>query len=137
MDAKTNDIALQQLGAPYEALDEKRQLVARHISERKHIARDMSSQDAAGAGFGQRAADAVARFGGSWTFIGLFAAPLFLWVGANSYVLVRYGVNLKAELEIMLLHEKMDQLRGAEWSRLLATQQEQIRLLERLLAAHQ
>jgi uncharacterized membrane protein len=180
MEAKTNDIALQLLGAPYEALDEKSKLVARHISERKHIARDMSSQDALGAGFGQRAADAVARFGGSWTFIGLFAATLFLWVGSNSWLLAReglafdrypyillnlvlsmlaaiqapiilmsqnrqaqkdrkvaehdYEVNLKAELEIMLLHEKMDQLRGAEWSRLLATQQEQIRLLERLLA---
>ena len=90
MDAKTNDIAWQfRSGAPYEALDEKRQLVARHISERKHIARDMSSQDEpAGAGFGQRAADAVARFGGSWTFIGLFAATLFLWVGANSSVVL-------------------------------------------------
>ena len=179
MEAKTNEIALQLLGAPYEGLDEKSKRVAWHISERKHIARDMSGQMAAHSEFGQRAADAVARFGGSWTFIGIFAATLFLWVASNSYVLVRYGmvfdsypyillnlvlsmlaaiqapiilmsqnrqaqkdrliaehdyeVNLKAELEIMLLHEKMDQLRGAEWSTLLATQQEQIRLLERLL----
>jgi uncharacterized membrane protein len=179
MEVKTNDIALTLLGAPYEALDEKSKRVARHISERKHIARDMSGQVAGSSLFGQRAADAVARFGGSWTFIGLFAATLFVWVGLNSFVLVRYGVvfdsypyillnlvlsmlaaiqapiilmsqnrqaqkdrliaehdyevNLKAELEIMLLHEKIDSLRGEQWSNLLAIQQEQIRVLERLL----
>jgi uncharacterized membrane protein len=31
-------------------------------------------------------------------------------------------VNLKAELEIMLLHEKMDLLREGQWSELLAIQ---------------
>jgi len=38
-------------------------------------------------------------------------------------------VNLKAELEIMLLHEKVDQLRVGQWDKLLALQKEQIRLL--------
>jgi uncharacterized membrane protein len=44
-----------------------------------------------------------------------------------------YEVNLKAELEIMLLHEKIDLLREGQWSSLLDIQQEQIRLLERLV----
>jgi uncharacterized membrane protein len=44
-----------------------------------------------------------------------------------------YEVNLKAELEIMLLHEKIDLLREGQWASLLVIQQEQIRLLERLL----
>jgi uncharacterized membrane protein len=45
-----------------------------------------------------------------------------------------YEVNLKAELEIMLLHEKMDALREKQWSELLTLQQKQIELLEALLA---
>jgi uncharacterized membrane protein len=179
MKAKTNDIALGLLGAPYEALDEKTKRVARHVAERKHIAKDMSKETAASSTFGQRAADAVATFGGSWTFIGLFAATLVAWVGLNSFFLGRYGavfdsypyillnlvlsmlaaiqapiilmsqnrqaqkdrlvaehdyeVNLKAELEIMLLHEKLDLLREGQWTSLLSIQQEQIRLLERLV----
>ena len=99
---------------------------------------------------GQRAADAVASFGGSWPFVGLFAATMLAWVGVNAvllgtsgqtfdpypYILLNlflsmlaaiqapiilmsqnrqgekdrlsaahdYEVNLKAEIEIMLLH---------------------------------
>ena len=34
--------------------------------------------------FGQRIADAVARFGGSWTFIICFGAFLVLWMGLNT-----------------------------------------------------
>ena len=45
-----------------------------------------------------------------------------------------YEVNLKAELEILELHRKMDELREQQWSGLLALQQEQIRLLEGLVA---
>lgn len=44
-----------------------------------------------------------------------------------------YQVNLKAELEIMLLHEKMDVLREGQWSELVAIQKEQLRLLEDLI----
>ncbi len=40
-----------------------------------------------------------------------------------------YEVNLKAELEIMLLHEKIDLLRETQWKELLDIQQEQLRLL--------
>jgi uncharacterized membrane protein len=37
-----------------------------------------------------------------------------------------YEVNLKAELEIMLLHEKMDLIRESQWAELLAIQKDQI-----------
>ena len=40
-----------------------------------------------------------------------------------------YQVNLKAELEIMSLHEKVDTLREKQWEELLAMQQEQIQIL--------
>lgn len=46
-----------------------------------------------------------------------------------------YAVNCKAELEIRVLHDKLDTLREAQWAALVGMQQEQIALLERLLAA--
>ena len=43
-----------------------------------------------------------------------------------------YEVNLKAELEIMLLHEKFDLLREKQWEELLVIQKEQLKLLSAL-----
>jgi uncharacterized membrane protein len=43
-----------------------------------------------------------------------------------------YEVNLKAELEIMLLHEKVDLLREVQWGELLAIQKDQLKLLQDL-----
>jgi len=162
-----------------ESLDERAKKVARHIAGRKHIARNTAQELDAKTTPGQRAADAVANFWGSWTFIAIFTAILIAWVGMNSFILVRYDevfdpypyillnlflsmvaaiqapvilmsqnrqaqkdrfnaehdyeVNLKAELEIMLLHEKMDLLREGQWSELLAIQKDQLRLLEALM----
>ena len=45
-----------------------------------------------------------------------------------------YEVNLKAELEIMTLHEKLDHLRETQWKELLAMQAEQLQLLSTLSA---
>jgi len=44
-----------------------------------------------------------------------------------------YEVNLKAEIEIGHLQEKLDHLREQQWADLVAMQQEQIRLLTALL----
>ena len=44
-----------------------------------------------------------------------------------------YEVNLKAEVEIMLLHEKIDQLRETQWEELLSLQKEQLKLLANLI----
>ncbi|MCL4458967.1 MAG: DUF1003 domain-containing protein [Chloroflexi bacterium] len=44
-----------------------------------------------------------------------------------------YEVNLKAEIEIEQLHAKMDLLREKQWQDLVALQQQQIAMLERLL----
>ena len=43
-----------------------------------------------------------------------------------------YEVNLKAEIEIMELHEKLDQIRTTHLSELLRTQQEQLQILVRM-----
>jgi uncharacterized membrane protein len=151
--------------------------VAQHIAKRSSITRSQM-EEVDDTTFGERAADAVARFGGSWTFILLFAMVLAGWVLVNSFLLVRsgskpfdpypyillnlflsmlasiqapvilmsqnrqgkidrenvqndYEVNLKAELEIMALHEKMD-AQAKQWEQLIGMQQEQIRLLTSL-----
>ena len=176
---KKHSTAENLLGSSYEAMDERTKKVARHITERKHISINPSVELDKSATFGQRAADAVARFGGSWAFIMLFAAVLIVWVVLNSYILVNYNkafdpypyillnlflsmlasiqapvilmsqnrqgekdrlnaehdyeVNLKAELEILLLHEKLDLLREGQWSELLVIQKEQLQLLKHLI----
>jgi uncharacterized membrane protein len=175
---KPDEIASKLLGMPYAALDERAKKVARHIAGRKHIARNVAKEFDATPTVGQRAADAVASFGGSWTFVGLFAATMLVWVGLNAlllmsrgqtfdpypYILLNlflsmlaaiqapiilmsqnrqsekdrisaehdYEVNLKAELEIMLLHEKIDLLRETQWEGLLQLQKEQLKLLTAL-----
>ena len=44
-----------------------------------------------------------------------------------------YEVNLKSELEILGVHEKLDDLRDKKWMALIDMQQQQISLLEELL----
>jgi uncharacterized membrane protein len=173
-----HEIAAKLLGMPFEALDERAQRVAQHVAGRKHIARNVAKEADASTTFGQRAADAVASFGGSWIFVGLFAGTMVLWVGLNAFLVMNrgrtfdpypyillnlflsmlaaiqapvilmsqnrqsekdrihaehdYEVNLKAELDIMLLHEKLDLLREKQWEELLAIQKEQLELLARL-----
>jgi uncharacterized membrane protein len=165
--------------AAYQALQARsHDRVAEHIAARRPITRTLL-EEAEAATFGQRAADAVARFGGSWTFIMLFAVVLCSWVLINSWLLTRnggkgfdpypyillnlflsmlasiqapvilmsqnrqgqkdrrdalhdYEINLKAELEIMALHEKLDALKATQWQELIAIQQEQIRMLSAL-----
>jgi uncharacterized membrane protein len=46
-----------------------------------------------------------------------------------------YEINLKAELELQLLHEKLDHLLLVEWQRLLDIQATQTEMLEELSAA--
>ncbi len=40
---------------------------------------------------GDRVADKVASFGGSWTFIFIYCSFLLIWIAINSFVLYRYG----------------------------------------------
>lgn len=45
-----------------------------------------------------------------------------------------YEVNLKAELEIMQLHEKFNELRDSSWVELVQMQQQQIQMLQQLVS---
>ena len=176
---KQHHAAEKLMNTAFDAMDERAKKVARHITERKHISKNTTLEQNDTKTSGQRAADAVAKFGGSWTFIILFGVVLVCWVTLNSFILINYNkafdpypyillnlflsmlasiqapiilmsqnrlaekdrqnaehdyeVNLKAELEIMLLHEKVDLLREGQWSELIAIQKEQLRLLGTLI----
>lgn len=180
MAIREHHIAEDLIGTQYEAMDEHTQRVATQITKRGHVSRHPVLKPSKPSDLGQRAADAVARFGGSWTFIFIFGLTLVTWVILNSIILVRYDrafdpypyillnlflsmlasiqapiilmsqnrqseidrhqaehdyeVNLKAELEILLLHDKLDVLREQQWQELIGLQQQQISLLEKLLA---
>ncbi len=126
--------------------------------------------------FGERLADKVATFGGSWTFIIIFGTVLLSWVLLNSVVLTTkpfdpypyillnlvlsciaalqapvimmsqnrqeakdreraendYLVNLKSEIEIRHLHQKVDLSIVDQYQHLCEIQQRQIEMLERL-----
>jgi uncharacterized membrane protein len=179
MHGPPQEMAHKYLRRSFEELSEREQRVLQHVDQRLHISRDANQAFDAHLTFGQRLADRVAVFGGSWTFILLFGAILLAWVVLNSWVLTRrgevfdpypyillnlvlsmlaalqapiimmsqnrqaakdrldaahdYEVNLKAELEICALHDKLDHLREQQWAELVGIQQEQIRLLTQLL----
>lgn len=168
-------LSVHWLGKAWEHASAAERAVLTRLHARERIARAPSAADTRTRG--QRVADAVARFGGSWAFIGLFVAFMLLWALANVWLLrahpfdpypfvflnlllsmvaalqapvimmsqnrqaVRdremaehdYAVNLKAELEIMALHEKLDRLRIEELHALLTAQSAQIAQLHTAL----
>jgi len=48
------------------------------------VSRDVLEDEEDHLTFGQRIADAVAAFGGSWTFIGVFCGMMAIWMGTNA-----------------------------------------------------
>lgn len=129
--------------------------------------------------FGQRLADRIADFGGSWTFIILFLAFILVWMGLNIYWLQNKGfdpypfillnlllsclaalqaplimmsqnrqeekdrqrakndymINLKSELEIRLLNEKVDHLVMKLQQNMLELQQGQVEMVNEMTRA--
>lgn len=124
---------------------------------------------------GDRIADRVASFAGSWTFILSFLALMLMWMMVNvvpllggfdpyPFILLNlilsmiaafqaplimmsqrrqeekdriralndYRINLKAELEIRHLHEKLDHIVIDQWERLSKIQDAQLELFEEL-----
>jgi len=125
---------------------------------------------------GEKIADKVAEFGGSWKFIIIFFILLTAWIVMNSHFLLTkpfdpfpfilmnlilsclaaiqapiimmsqnrqeakdrirgendYKINLKAEIEIRTLHEKVDHLLLAQWSKMIEIQKLQIDLLSEI-----
>jgi uncharacterized membrane protein len=123
---------------------------------------------------GEKLADKIAVFGGSWRFILIFAGVLFGWILLNTIFLINkpfdpypyillnlvlsclaaiqapiimmsqnrqesrdrmraehdYRINLKSELEIRQLHEKIDHLLVKQWQRLMEIQEIQVEIME-------
>lgn len=62
-----------------------RRLRATNELLRTQVSRNVNEEEEERLTFGQRIADKVASFGGSWTFIISFSVFLTLWMGVNSY----------------------------------------------------
>lgn len=168
--------AARWLGRDIDTLAETERRVLDRLGSHRPISRDVGAEDGGDHDLGARMADRVASFGGSWTFIALFALFLAAWCALNltmgrraldpyPFIFLNlmlsmlaalqapiimmsqnrqaekdrraaahdYEVNLKAELEIMALHEKLDQLRTDQLARLIAQQQEQLDMLAETL----
>jgi uncharacterized membrane protein len=150
--AKLADAAQRWLGRSAESLSDAERRVLGLFLQRHALG--PTHAGVAAPTLGERVADKVAKFGGSWIFIGLFAFVLVAWVLLNAlwlrhpfdaypFVFLNlllsmlaavqapvimmsqnrqatkdradaendYAVNLKAELEILALHDKLDALR--------------------------
>ncbi|MFG1352755.1 DUF1003 domain-containing protein [Xanthobacter autotrophicus] len=152
--------------------------VVESLAAQETLAEDVERSFESRRTFGDRMADGLARFGGSWGFIGVFAAILVIWIAFNlvaagrgqfdpyPFILLNlvlsclaaiqapvimmsqkrlevrdrlraendFKINLKAELEIRHLHEKVDHLLTQQWERLAQIQEVQIDLLEAMTA---
>ena len=148
--------------------------VAQSLANHDTIAEDIEQSYADKRPLGDRFADNLALFGGSWAFLIGFGVALAIWMAANSILAGRwdfdpypfiflnlilsclaavqapvilmsqrraeqkdrlraesdYRVNLKAELEIRHLHEKLDHLISKQWQRLAEIQQIQLESMQ-------
>lgn len=180
MSVDPQDLAKRVLRREWEHLSRSERHVIEHVLERVPITSDTNQEFRESRTFAARAADAIAAFGGSWTFVLGFILCLVVWVALNSWILVRardafdpfpyillnlflsmvaalqapiilmsqnrhnekdrldaghdYEVNLKSEIEIRSLHDKLDDLRERSWTDLVAMQQQQIDMLEKVLS---
>lgn len=89
MSRTVEDLAHRWLKRPPAALNPHEHRVLQSSMERRPISRNIGQDYGANQTFGERLADAVARFGGSWRFIVGFAAFLVLWIGGNAWLLGR------------------------------------------------
>ena len=88
MTKKSDLLAESYLKRRWHELTEKEKSVIHSIETRTHITRNVNKLVEDERTFGERVADSVAHFGGSWTFIGLFATILSVWVIINTLVLL-------------------------------------------------
>jgi len=168
-----SDFLSKELGE----LDEMEQKVVRSLKNNSLVADNPDDEDNT-LTVGQRVADKVASFGGSWTFILSFLCFLLGWIGINVFLLMNKGfdpypfillnlilscvaalqapvimmsqnrqgekdrekaqndymVNLKSELEIRMLHEKIDHIILHQEQALLEIQRVQIDMMNDILA---
>ncbi len=158
-------------------LSEPEQAIITALTDNTTITDKLDGEDSRILTYGQRIADRVATFGGSWTFIILFGVFILIWITVNVYWLLNKGfdpypfillnlilsciaamqapvimmsqnrqeekdrdrskkdyiINLKSELEIRILHEKMDHFVMDQYKELMDLQKEQTEKINSLL----
>jgi uncharacterized membrane protein len=116
----------------------------------KRAARNINVEMDQNATVGQRVADKVASFGGSWTFIIIYLSFLVAWMAFNTFVLIHYGrgengaqfdpypyillnlmLSMTAALQAPII--MMSQNRAAEKDRLAAEQDFKVNLKSELM----
>lgn len=169
-----SNIAAQIKGNEKIYAERLREIVEKSIKEERTIMDAIQNPHIEPTSIGQRLADRVASFGGSWKFIILFAVILIVWIMFNTMMVVSvrfdpypfilmnlvlsciaalqapiimmsqnrqeekdrcrsendYMVNLKSEMQIRSLHEKLDLLEQEEIRTIFETQQRQLELLK-------
>jgi uncharacterized membrane protein len=167
-----SDMMQDQLGE----LSDLDQTVLNSLNEKKLLSDQLEDQ-AEPDTLGQRVADKVATFGGSWTFIISFMTFLLIWIAFNAFILLNKGfdpypfillnlilsclaalqapvimmsqnrqeekdrerakkdymINLKSEVEIRLLHDKIDHLIIHQQQELLEMQKIQLDTMKDML----
>ena len=157
-------------------LDELEQAVVKSLQDNALLSENLNEEYEKTLTFGDRIADKVAAFGGSWKFIIWFFAFIVVWVLVNTVlVFVRpldpypfiflnlllsllaaiqapiilmsqnreedrdriraendYQVNLKSEMEVRIISEKLDQLLHQEMRRFMEVQQIQMEMLNEM-----
>lgn len=158
-------------------LGELEKTVLDSIGAHRTITSQLEDEEETKSTFGQRIADKVAAFGGSWKFIISFSVVLVLWIMFNALALHNKGfdpypfillnlilsclaalqapvimmsqnrqeekdrarakndymINLKSELEIRMLHEKLDHLLLRQQQDVIEMQRDQIEQMDKLL----
>lgn len=151
------------------------QEVIKSLSEHDLLSKNTAKEYEDQLTFGERLADNVAKFAGSWSFIVFATGIIFVWILLNTLMIIYewdpypfillnlvlscvaalqapiiimsqnrqaerdrmqaeedYRVNLKAELEIRHLSDKIDHILTKQWERMMDIQQIQMELMEEI-----
>lgn len=161
-----------------EKLSELENKVIDSIKEQTTLSDKIDTEESVPLSFGQRVADHVASFGGSWKFIISFSIFIIIWISLNvlwlsnrqfdpyPFILLNlilsciaalqapvimmsqnrqeekdrerarkdYMINLKSELEIRILHEKIDHIMIHQQQELMEVQRIQIEMINDILS---
>jgi uncharacterized membrane protein len=165
----------QLLVTENEQLKKLNAIVVNAVEEEKLLSQKIYEMDEKNPALGNKIADSVATFGGSWKFIISFIVVLIAWITMNTYLLHKtfdpypfillnlllsaiaaiqapvimmsqnrkeekdrqratsdYLINLKAEIEVRNLHQKIDLLMSEQMQTLFEIQKVQMELMEEI-----
>lgn len=151
------------------------EIVLQAIEEEKLLSKKLYEFEDTNPSFGNRIADKVAFWGGSWWFIISFLSFMAIWVITNSYLLTKpfdsypfiflnlllstiaalqapiiimsqnrkeerdrqrgindYMINLKSEIEIRNMHQKMDLLMSKQMTTLFELQNVEVSMMKEI-----